>query len=115
MKKLLIFICLLIPALISCQDCKDLPSHYASYDEAIQIIEKHSFKIDEQDHSQSSWINGASFKSCDGITGYFLIKTAVKNYIFADMPLEVWRGYKSAPSKGGYYNSRIKGKYRFAL
>lgn len=115
MTKLTVFIYVLIQALVACQDCRDLPAHYASYDEAIQIIEKHSFKIDEQDRSQSSWINGASFKSCDGITGYFLIKTAGKNYIFADMPLEVWKGYKSAPSKGGYYNSRIKGRYRFAL
>jgi hypothetical protein len=106
---------MLLPGLASSQNCKALPNHYSSYDQAIQAFKTHSFKVDEQDYSQSSWISHAEYKSCDGIKGYFLLSTGNMTYIFAGMPINVWNEYKSASSKGRYYNEYIKGRYQFNL
>lgn len=34
-------------------------------------------------------------------------------YEYRNVPLEVYRAMKRAPSKGTYFNQRIKGKYSF--
>ena len=38
-----------------------------------------------------------------------------KDYLFKDMPLDIWKGFKIAESKGEYYNEYIKGNYQLKL
>jgi hypothetical protein len=93
-------------------NCKDIPTHFKSYDEAISVVRNAGFAFKETvNTSKSSWIRGASFYSCDRKVGYFILKTDKKSYIYKDMPVEVWEKFKNAPSFGSYYNSYIKGRY----
>ena len=39
------------------------------------------------------------------------LKTGVE-YIYDNVPLNIWQGFKSAKSKGRYYASNIRGKYK---
>lgn len=39
------------------------------------------------------------------------MKTGME-YIYDNVPLSVWEGFKNAPSKGNYYATNIRGKYR---
>ena len=39
------------------------------------------------------------------------MKTGME-YIYDNVPLSVWEGFKNAPSKGSYYATNIRGKYR---
>jgi len=38
-----------------------------------------------------------------------------KRYVYEGVPGEVWAAFKAADSKGKFYNSTIKGRYRFGL
>lgn len=39
------------------------------------------------------------------------LKTGVE-YIYDNVPLNIWQGFKTAESKGRYYASNIRGKYK---
>ncbi len=95
-------------------DCNQLPKQYSSYEEAIQKIKTTHFKVEENiNTSKSSWVRGASYYSCDGISGFFILKTDNKEYIHSMVPIGVWNEFKNAGSFGSYYNQNIKHKYFF--
>jgi|GEM_PF-755285 len=92
--------------------CNNLPGEFMTYDEAKAAVEGATFKIREDISTENSaWIRGASYFSCDGLKGYFLLKTDKKQYLFQGMPLEVWEGFKNANSAGQYYHSHIRDRY----
>lgn len=98
------------------QDCNKIPSNFSSYEQAKAFVQTSVFKIKETiDTSKSSWIRGATFYSCDGQKGFLLIKTDKKDYIHQNVPIEIWREFKSASSFGSYYSNYIRGKYQLIL
>jgi len=117
MKKLLVFLFLFISIYVNAQvDCKQLPTKFKSYNEAESLIRKANFKlVDNVNTSSSSWIRGASYYSCDGRIGYLIIKTDKQDYIHKDLPIEVWRQFKSASSFGSFYNANIKNRYQLSI
>lgn len=97
-------------------DCNKIPTSYSNYDDAVKTIKSASFSLSEfANTSISTWIKGASYYSCDGLTGYFLLESKNSYYLYSNMPLEIWNEFKNAKSKGNYYNQYIKGNYRFNL
>ena len=108
----------LVIFLVSCNriNCDQLPKNYSSYEAAIKTIKAAYFKIHENlNTSNSSWVKGASYFSCDGITGYFILKTEMQEYIYSGVPVEIWNGFKNAESCGSYYDYNIKHHYYFNL
>jgi len=104
---------------LSCnsQDCNKLPVNFSSYSQAISLVKRSAFKINESANtSNSSWITSAKYYSCDGVKGYF-IYTTIKNreYIHKGVPVNVWEDFKNASSKGSYYDYNIKNRYRLQL
>lgn len=96
--------------------CDKIPTQFSSYDQAVSKIESSDFKIKEEANtSKSSWIRGASFYSCDGNTGFFILQTDKKNYLYTDIPYSVWTEFKNSESLGKYYNEYIKHHYIFQL
>lgn len=94
------------------KSCSELPAQFQSYEEAESRITSVSFQFqDEVNTSKSSWIRGASYSSCNGQTGYFMLLTDKKNYIFQGMPVSIWEGFKGADSFGEYYNAYIRDRY----
>ena len=113
-----IFYILICIFLIACEkdDCNKLQTNFSSYDEALDKIKGTKFNLMEKvNTSTSSWVRGASFYSCDEKLGYFIIKTDKGNYIYKNLPLSVWNGFKNASSFGSYYDSNIKHKYHLYL
>jgi signal transduction histidine kinase len=118
MKKLILLsLSIFLISTIQGQTCKDLPTHFNSYDEAVSKVEKATFKVkDKITCYGSSWITKATFHSCDGNTGYFILYTQNgKNYIHKGVPLNVWKHFKSTDSSGSYYSKYIKGKYQLKI
>ncbi len=119
MNKLFLSLCFISAAFLSCRqnsNCDKLPTQFSSYDEAKSKIQGFYFKIQEEANtSNSSWIKGASFYSCDGTSGYFLLQTDKKEYLYSDMPYSVWTEFKNAESLGTFYNKKIKHNYIFKL
>ena len=70
---------------------------------------------EEQNTDESSWIRGAEFYSCDGASGFFILRTDDWEYIHVDVPVAVWQGFKEATSFGSYYTANIKRRYRLRL
>jgi hypothetical protein len=118
-KLLLIFSIFNLILLSSCQtkqSCNQLSTDNKSYDEVLTEIKSLDFKIiDNVNTSNSSWIRAASFYSCDGKTGYFILRTDKKEYLHASLPYSVWIEFKNAKSFGKYYNKSIKNTHSIEL
>lgn len=97
-------------------NCDKLPTQFSSYDQAVSKIESSDFKIKEEANtSKSSWIRGASFYSCDGNTGFYIIQTDKQEYLYINMPYSVWAEFKNSESLGKFYNENIKHRYILQL
>lgn len=106
MKKLILLTCLLSVIIsLQAQSCKNLPTHFNSYDEAVRKIENATFQIkDKITYYNSLWISKATYHSCDGKTGYFILYAQNgSNYIHKRVPLNIWKQFKDADSFGSYY------------
>lgn len=117
MKYILILLFTVIATVLKAQDCSQLPKSFNSYSHAIRAVKSSTFQITESANTySSSWITSADYYSCDGLTGFFIFTTnRGYEYIHKGMPLSVWRGFKSAASKGEYYNENIKDRYQLRL
>ena len=93
-------------------DCKQLPTSFATYEEAISKVKAAKFKINETINTErSSWIRGLSYYSCDGTTGFLIMKTDKKEYIHTGVPYTLWQDFKKASSLGSFYDLNVKHKY----
>jgi len=117
MNKLLLVICFSVCVNSYSQDCTQIPSTFNSYGQAINIVKNSIFKIKETANtSSSSWMTSAAYYCCDGTEGYFIYTTNKGDeYIHKALPIDIWKGFQSAPSKGNYYDANIKGKYLLKL
>lgn len=117
--KLMITISALIFLVLSChsQGCNKLPERFSSYSQAITLVQRSTFRISESANTTgSSWLNSAKYYSCDGIKGYLIYSTNKGyQYIHSEVPVNVWSGFIKAESKGSYYNSNIKYRYKLKL
>lgn len=96
------------------QTCKDLPDRYSSYHDANQKIKSSTWLFsDSRPTPESSWIIRISYFSCDGETGFLLVRAGRLEYIHSNFPKSMWNEFRAAPSKGTYYNARIRGRYQF--
>lgn len=110
------FVLLLL--LLSCEriPCEDIPVSFESYDEAHRIIKSASFAFnDYQSTSKSSWIRSAAYHSCDGESGFLVIRTDNGEYFHQNVPISVWREFKNAESYGKFWHANIKGRYNLVL
>lgn len=113
---LTIIVILFIHHISYSQDCKTLPTTFDSYSQANKLVKSSTFEIKESvNTSKSSWIRGATYYSCDGEKGFFILQTDNKEYIHQNVPLDIWKGFKNASSFGSYYSRNIKGKYQLQL
>lgn len=97
-------------------NCQQLPTKFSSYYEAVKIVRETNFKLEESVNTEkSSWIKKASYYSCDGHSGFFILETGGKSYIHSGMPIEIWKDFKNAESLGSYYDKNIKHKYLLKL
>lgn len=96
--------------------CSDLPTEFTSYDEAISMVRTARYALTEhQKTDRSSWVTGAEYYSCDGVEGYFILRTSEVDYLHMGVPLKVWQEFKTASSFGTFYSQRIRGSYRMHL
>jgi len=113
-----LFILLLVVALSSCggSNCDKLPTYFNSYSEAEKQIQNSHFNLKEEVNTNKiSWIRGAKYFSCDNKTGFFFLQTDREDYIYQNLPIEIWNGFKNASSFGSYYNANIKHRYQLQL
>jgi hypothetical protein len=120
MKKTALLLLLSLVILISSaqgqKNCASLKTKFKSYNEALIAIQNTKFLIeDEVNTSTSSWIRSASYYSCDGKVGYFILGTDKRDYIHANLPFAMWKAFKQANSFGSYYNTHIKNRYQLTL
>jgi len=110
---------LLSTYLFSCnaQLCSQLPQSFESYKQAISLIRKSSFIVEESANTfGNSWISSAKYYSCDGTTGYFVLKiNNGKEYIHNGVPIAIWMNFKDAFSKGSYYDYNIRNRFSLTL
>jgi len=96
------------------QSCEDLPLPFTSYSKAIKEIRNADFKFTDQiQEGSGSWIISAEYFSCDDNFGYLVFTTDNGyEYIHEEVPKTLWLQFKKSNSRGSFYNSSIKNKYR---
>ena len=98
------------------KNCEQLSNNFGTFNEAINKIKSTRFRIEEEvNTSRSSWVKWASFYSCDGNYGYFILKTDKEEYLYSGMPYIIWQQFKDASSFGVFYNEKIKHQYILQL
>lgn len=110
----LISICCSLLILTACSKngCDNLPDKFSSYEEAERKIETTEFYIREELRTpESSWIYGATYYSCDGELGFLEVETDHGNYYHKDVPVEIWKAFKSTESTGKFFNEELRGNY----
>ncbi len=118
MKRLSITLTILLFSITSfAQDCKDLPEYFNSYSEALNEVKsaRFDYSASEDASYNSSWIKSISFYSCDLESGYLIVETNSKEYIYGDVPIYIWYDFKEAESYGTYFNDEIDGYYQLQL
>jgi len=120
MKKLILYISFIgfFSANISCNNssCNELPTQFNNYEQALSEIKSTDFSFEDSvDTSRSSFIESASFYSCDSKSGYLIIGIRNTEYIYQNVPISVWEEFKEAESFGKFYNSNIKDRYLLSL
>ena len=116
MIKILRFAPFLLLIVLSCKETAKDNVNFSSYDNAIYYAETHQYKIDETtDTSESEWITSAEYKSQDGNVGFLILGMRGEKYIFDEVPLEIWQGFKTAEDKGKYYHKYIRKRYNMNL
>lgn len=115
--KFAIFTILLFTFLIPLANlmASDRPS-FNSYDDAISWVRNnHGLSKDSVDTSKSSWIRGAEYYSDGSGYGFLILNMKGKEYIWEDVPIIIWNGFKKADSFGKYYHRHIRGRYYMEL
>lgn len=113
-----VLVCLFLASLtgFAQTNCIKLPSTFKSYIQATTLVKAAKFKIVETANtSKSTWVKSATYYSCDGKSGYLIILLKSKEYIHANLPYSIWKGFKNASSKGKYYDNCIKHKYQLKV
>jgi len=115
MKNKFLYLFFLLFLLGSCSNnsCKDLPETFLDYETAITQIRNTSFTTSDE-FTNDSWISKAEYYSCDGNSGFCIIEMNSREYIYDNMPIEVWENFKAADSKGRFFNRQIKHRYNFS-
>ncbi len=118
MNKYILISLLLSFTISSCsgQDCKDLPSQFSSFSQAVNKVKSANFTIKEKvKKTKSSWIKSISFYNCNSEKGFLLVETQSEEYIYQNVPISVWEQFKNADSFGSFYNRHIKGNYHLEM
>lgn len=116
LKSVLVTIIILFLSSCNQKNCNQISTKFSSYESALKIIKNSKFSISEKCYtSKSSWINNIEYFSCDGHTGFLLLKTKSRTYIYSNVPISIWNSFKKAKSFGKYYNQNIKEKYSLIL
>ena len=95
-----------------CDNQQTRPS-FRSYEAAVTYYLE-SGKL-EWMHPQSSAIHKAAYHKDDQVMIIYFTSNIYKGYIFDEVPKDLWEEFKNAPSKGRFYNTRIKGKFGYDL
>lgn len=111
----IIFITLcLLYSLVYSQDCTQLPNSFKSYSEASSLIGKTKFAYSySRNTSKSSWIRSATFKSCDGKTGFLIIGTDSHLYVHQNVPFSLWQSFTRTSFFGSFYNKFLRNRYTY--
>ena len=96
-----------------CSAESHIKPRFYSYQQAVAWYQnQHNI---EDIYPDSSAIYRAAYYESDHVLLLYFTSDHSKGYIFGDVPNNVWLEFKNASSKGRYYNTYIKGCYRFEL
>ena len=95
-------------------NCDSLDITSSTLEDAISTIELTTFRYQQQFKiSRTYGIMSAKYFSCDGQTGYLVLKVDKEDLIYLEVPDSKWKGLIGSADINGFYDTEIKGKYDF--
>ena len=125
MKYAIVILCMVISTCIHAQvehnfemepsntNCHELPEKFNSPTQAIDAVEKSTFRFTQSIKiSRYHSPKAAFYYSCDGKTGYLIVTLkGDSRKIYKNIPQEVWDQFSNTNDPIGYYASNIEKKY----
>ena len=95
-------------------NCDTLNLRTSTLREAVSVIEHATFRYQQQFKiSRTYGIMSARFYSCDGNSGYLIMKVDKRDILYFEVPQPVWKELISSADINGFYDAEIKGNYDF--
>jgi len=115
MRRLSILIFVMMLPAVNLRAALERPN-FDSYEEAVAWVRSNdNFTKDSVDTSKSTWIRAAEYYTDGSGYGFLILNMNGKEYIWEDVPIDIWTGFKKADSFGKYYHRYIKGNYYMEL
>lgn len=125
MKHAIVILCMVISSCIQAQvehnfemepsntNCHELPEKFDSPSQAMDAVEKSTFRFTQSIKiSRYHSPKAAFYYSCDGKTGYMIVTLKDDSRkIYKSIPQEVWDQFANTNDPIGYYASNIEKKY----
>jgi len=90
-------------------DCHDLPTQFASNEEAVKILNETRFYQDQSLRTtRRSGLMQARYLSCDFKTGYLIVRFDGDDTVYPDVKPELWEQLQQTSDIDGYYFKHIK-------
>ena len=102
------------------QGCLFVNDSFQSISSAQDEIDNTSFTFQDTFYPESMNISEASFYACEKKDGHMslslmIVKTTAKNYIFKNVPKNIWNRFKKTKSAEEYFEKNIKNMYANVL
>jgi hypothetical protein len=93
-------------------DCDSLYVLSSPIDEAIENIERSTFRFQQQFKiSRTYGVMNARYYSCDGEKGFLIINVDRKDFVYMDVPKSIWDNLITSPDINTFYVSEIEESY----
>jgi hypothetical protein len=89
--------------------CNNIPKDLGNRTQAIRTLSETEFTFEQSlETLQVFGVKKAIFYSCDGNLGYLMVNTSRRNYLYENVPRELWENFKNANSIDGFFNKNLK-------
>ncbi|MFA0964127.1 hypothetical protein AB9P05_20125 [Roseivirga sp. BDSF3-8] len=89
--------------------CNNVPRDLGNRVQAIQTLQDTEFTFEQSlETLQVFGVKKATYYSCDGNLGYLVVNTYRRNYLYENVPRELWENFKNAYSIDGFFTKNLK-------
>lgn len=93
-------------------DCDSMDISNTSLKDAIQMIEKATFRFQQQfSISRTHGVMKAKYYSCDGLYGYLIMQVDKSDVVYLKVPKTIWDELIISQDINAFYASRIYRQY----
>ncbi len=90
-------------------DCDSLHLDHLEKDQAVSILRQTRFRYQQEFKlTRNQGLKHGAYYSCDGKKGYLVITFNDQDYLYFNVPLDIWEEFTKSPDPEGYFLNHIR-------